>query len=196
MINLLPPADLENILYARRNTHLLHWLIAIIFAIAGVGAVIGAGHVAINRATDQVSAQVQSGTEQLKAQKLQETQTRVEDISASLKLATQVLSRQVILSELIPQIGGVLPSGTALSSLQLNKIEGGLDLVVSASDYQTATQVQVNLEDEDNKIFQKADINAINCAGTEDPRYACQVTIRALFAEENPYSFLQPEAKP
>ncbi len=191
MINLLPSNESENILYARRNTRLIKWLVVVCLSILGVGVIVGAGHVIINRTANQVRAQVAAGQENLKAQKLEETQDHVEDISASLKLVTQVLSKQIILSELIPQIGTALPSGTALTALQLNKLEGGIDLTVAAVDYQTATQVQVNLQDPANKIFQKADINSINCAAvSDDPRYPCQITLRALFVDDNPYSLI------
>ena len=191
MINLLPSNEAENILYARRNTRLLKWIVVACFSIVGIGVIVGAGQIIINRTANQVRAQVASGQESLKVQKLEETQAHVEDISSSLKLVTQVLSKQIILSELIPQIGSVLPNDTSLTSLQLNKLEGGIDLTVAAVDYQTATQVQVNLQDPANKIFQKADINSIDCAGAnDDPRYPCQTTLRALFVDDNPYSFL------
>jgi len=194
MINLLPPNEAENILYARRNTRLLKWIFVACFSIVGIGVIVGAGQIIINRTANQVRAQVVAGQESLKVQKLEETQDHVEDISSSLKLVTQVLSKQIILSELIPQIGSVLPNGTSLTSLQLNKIEGGIDLTVAAVDYQTATQVQVNLQDPDNKLFQKADINNIDCAAAnDDPRYPCQTTIRALFVDDNPYSFLNQD---
>lgn len=196
MINLLPSDELQNILYARRNTSLVKWLAACAAAIVGVLLIVGTGRVIIDRSANQVAAQLATGQEQLKVQKLEETTQQVEDISASLKLATQVLSRQVMLSQLIPQIGSVLPSGTALSSLQLNKIEGGIDLAISATDFQSATQVKVNLDDPKNKLFQKADINNIDCANSEDPRYPCIATIRALFSDENPYSFINQGKKP
>jgi len=196
MINLLPAQELEAIMYARRNTKLLTWLLISLLSIVGIVLMVGGGLFIINRSADQVATQVQIGQQQLKQQKLDETQARVEDISSSLKLATQVLSRQVILSELIPHIGSVLPEGTSLSGLQLNKIEGGIDLSIAAKDYQTATQAQVNLASPDNKIFDKADINNINCAGNDDPRYACVATIRALFAKDNPYSFLNQGKTP
>lgn len=191
MINLLPPAETENILYARRNTRLLKWITVVCISIVGVVVIVGAGQIIIKRTSDQVSRQVEAGKQSLKVQKLDETQAHVEDISASLKLVTEVLSRQVILSKLIPQIGAVLPSGTALTSLQLNKLEGGIDLTIATTDYEKATQVQVNLADPENKLFSKADINNIDCAArSDDPRYPCQTTIRALFVDDNPFSFL------
>lgn len=190
MINLLPQQERENILYARRNTHLVRWTVALVLAIIGGGAIVFAGQVIIDHSTAQVTEQVQAGVRRLADQKQNETQARIQEISGSLKLAADVLSRQIVLSELIPQIGAVLPAGTSLAGLQLNQVKGGLDLSVAATDYQTATQVQVNLQDPDNKLFQKADINSITCTGSDDPRYPCLASFRALFAADNPFTLI------
>jgi len=101
------------------------------------------------------------------------------------------------LSELLQQVGAVMPSGSSLSSLTVNKFEGGIDLSVQSKDYQTATQIQVNLQDPNNKIFDKVDIININCgASSPGSPYPCTGTYRALFAKENPFMFLKKAATP
>lgn len=83
-----------------------------------------------------------------------------------------------------------MPSGTALTSLSISKVQGGLDLNAKAKDYQSGTQVQVNLSDPKNKIFSKADIVSISCNnGSADASYPCTVTIRALFSKDNTFLF-------
>lgn len=200
MINLLPPTLKESLLYARRNRFLMRWLFAFTVGIAGIGAVILAGHLYINQSTRVYATEVQQRKDQLSTQKLVETQKRTEEISASIKLAVQVLSRQVLFADLLRQIGGVMPSGAALQSLNIGKLEGGIDLQAIAVDYQTATQVQVNLADPANKIFEKADIISITCstATTTDTnvnsRYPCQISIKALFAKNSSYLFTNESA--
>lgn len=203
MINLLPPTDKAALLYARRNTQLLHWLVAIIMGLGGVLVLVGAGQLYLNQAANAHAQEVERTTQQLKAQKLDETQKRVTDISASLKLMVQVLSKQVLFSDLIRQIGAAIPPGAALADLRISKLEGGIDLQFKATDYQTATQVQVNLQDPNNRIFDKADIVSISCttpttsnsSSQADSRYPCTVTIRALFSKNNPFLFISPERK-
>jgi len=194
MINLLPPDIKETLLYARRNQFLTKWVLAFFAGILGIGAVILAGHFYINQSTKTYAKEVQHRKDQLSQQKLEETKKRTEDISTSTKLALQVLSRQVLFSDLLRQIGAVMPSGAALQSLSISKLEGGLDLQAVAADYQTGTQVQVNLADPANKIFEKADIINITCntdnpTGTANKQYPCQISIRALFAKDSPYLF-------
>lgn len=192
MINLLPSEIKENTLYAHRNTKLRRWCFVMIIAIAGIVAIVLFGQLYIDQAIGSYAAQSQAAQDELKSQKLDETQKQVSDISSSLQLVVQVLSREILFSKLINQIGATIPTGAALADLSISKIQGGIDLRFNSSDYQTATQVQLNLQDPANKIFDKADIVSISCAstGAADPRYPCQVSIRAQFAQNNPFLFI------
>ena len=196
MINLLPPQIKENMQYARRNTRLRLWAVGLFFCILAIGATVGAGYLYLQQTTRSYAAQVQKGNDLLKAQKLEETQAEVQDLTDSLKLVVQVLSREILFSKLITQIGSALPNGSVLSELSINKVQGGLDLRATATDYQTATQVQVNLQDPKNKIFEKADIISIQCsaqvAGPEAAKtqYPCTIQLRALFAKDSAFTFI------
>lgn len=207
MINLLPTDTKQSLSYARHNTKLLRWLIVMLLSIIGITIVIVFGQIYINRSVNSYTKQVEQAREQLKVQKLEETQTRVEDITSSLKLVLQVLSREVLFSKLIRQVGSAMPEDTVLTNLQIGKVEGGIDLDAVAVDYQTGTQIQVNLQDPSNKIFDKADIVSISCnppvAGTGSTanqqissKYPCQVRIRALFTKSNPFLFTNQKALP
>lgn len=190
MINLLPPDTKQEITFARRNSVLRNWLLAIVVGFAGILLVIGGGLFFIVHSTDKWEKQVTAADAQLKQQKLQETQTRVKEMSESIKLASDVLSSQVLFSKLLSQVTTVLPSRALLQSLTIQSVSGGIDLTVGAKDYQSATQAQINLADPNNKVFEKADIVNINCQ-TEDPdnEYPCTATIRALFAKDNTFQY-------
>lgn len=195
MINLLPPETRENIMYARRNTRLRKWAVSMVLALFGVIAVVVFGLFYIDQNTRSISRQVDLSHQQLKIQNLEQTQKRVEDISNSLKLSIQVLSKQILFSDLLQQIGAVMPTGASLSSLSISKVSGGIDLQVIAKDYQSATQVQVNLQDPNNKIFQKVDIVNISCnsivTATGEQQYPCTGSYRALFNTNNPFLFIK-----
>ena len=191
MINLLPPQTRQDILYARRNTKLLRWSMALLAGIAGIVVVVVFGYFYIDQNTRNIGRQVDQAQAELKEQQLEETKKRVEDLSGSLKLTTQVLSRQILFSELLKQTGAVMPAGSSLSGLSLSKLQGGIDLQAVTKDYQTATQVQLNLQDPRNKIFEKVDIINIACGASElDDQYPCNASYRASFAKNNPFLFL------
>jgi len=127
----------------------------------------------------------------LSQEKLDETRQHTKDITDSIKLSVNVLSKEVLFSKLITQIGKVTPSNTSLTDLNLGKDQTSLEIKAVSSDYTSATQLQVNLADPANKIFSKADIQTISCtSGTTDPRYPCSVTIKALFNQNNPFLFI------
>jgi len=194
MINLLPPDVKSENMYARRNTKLLRWSSAIVTLIIGSALIVGFGSLYLKRSTNSYTTQLADTQQQLKLQKLDETNKRVQDISNSLKLVTQVLSREVLFSKLVQQIGAAMPTNTVLTNLQINKLQGGIDLSAQAVDYKTATQIQVNLQDPNNKIFAKADILNIACSGngtgTLNAKYPCIVQVRALFNTNNPFLFI------
>jgi Tfp pilus assembly protein PilN len=192
MINLLPPDVKQNITYGRHNTKLVSWSLALLIGIVGTAVIVLFGLFYINQSSHSYATQVQKTKAELEAQKLPETEKRVEDISGSLKLVVQVLSREILFSKLIKQIGAAIPANASLTGLSISKVSGGIDITAVASDYNTASQVQVNLQDPANKIFDKADIVNISCASasTGDPRYPCNVAIRAQFTTNNPFLFI------
>ncbi len=195
MINLLPTDIKQDITYARRNTQLRRWILACVVALAGIGIIIAGGMLYMQQSIKNVSGQVQTSKQSLKAQNVAETQKRVEEISTNTKLATQVLSREILFSKLLPQIGFALPVNTSLTALQIDKLQGGIQLNASAADFNAATQIQVNLQDPKNGVFEKADLNNISCdtpGGEEVTGYPCNVNLRALFGKNTSFYFIAP----
>ena len=191
MINLLPQDVKDEYSYALRNTQLRRWIVACFMAFVGVGIIATYGIIATQNTTDNYNRQVAQVTKDLDAQKLNETTTQVTDITNSFKLVVQVLSKEVLFSKLLKQIATVIPSNASLENLNINQTTGGVDIVANAADYDTATQVQVNLSDPNNKIFSKADIVSIVCTeSASNPRYPCSVQVRALFAAKNQFLFI------
>ena len=190
MINLLPPDFKSELVFARRNAALKNWVVMSCAGVIGIVLIIAAGHVFIARSTVNSQAQVNQAQAQLNAQKLTETQAQITDISDSIKLAIAVLGREILFSKLLSQIGSAMPNGSSLQSLTINSTQGGIDLTAGATNYQTATQVQVNLADPNNKIFEKADIINATCDSTSKTAYPCTVSIRALFAKDNVFQYV------
>ena len=190
MINLLPSEYKENITYARKNRTLLNWATVLTGSLLLLAMIIGGGYLFINQSIKSQSVQAEQAKEQLKKEKIDETRARLDEISSNTKLALQVLSREILFSSLLRQLGASLPSGTTLQSIQIDKVEGGITLKALAKDVESATQIQVNLADPKNKIFQKADIESISCTPESGSDYPCIVQLRALFSKDNPYVYI------
>jgi len=198
MINLLPPDIKEDYLYAHRNTRLRGWIIACGFALGGILLIVSAGLIYMQHSINAHGKEAEQTRLALQTQKISDIQKRVDGISANTKLAVQVLSREILFSKLIKEIGGALPEDAILKSLEINKaqggIQGGLQLNAAAGSFNSATQIQVNLQDPDNKVFDKADINSVSCGAAPNPsnKYPCEITLRALFGKNNSYFYIAP----
>lgn len=191
MINLLPTELKDGYRYARRNHYLLRWIFALSLGLVGATALVGAGYFYLHQTTKHYESKIAVTEADLKAKNFTQVQKEVTDISNNVKLAKQVLSKQVLFSELLKQLGTLMPKDTRLTGLSISQTTGAIDISAKARSYTAATQVQVNLTAADNKVFSKADLVGINC-GTAAPGddYDCTVTLRALFAANSPFMLI------
>lgn len=194
MINLLPPDLKEAYRYAHRNVVLVRWVVAF-----GVGLVLFAGIstgglIYLKQIDNGYANDIASKHASLKQQDEAGVEKQVKDISGSLKLAVQVLSKEVLFSRLLAQLATVTPNNTILTDLNITQDQTAINITAKTTNYIAATQVQANITDPANKIFSHADIVSINC-GQSDPRYPCEVVIRALFSQDNPFLFINQGAQ-
>lgn len=189
MINLLPQ-EYSSALRSDRSTAILYrWIVGAVAAIAGLILIVGVGWLYINQQTNNLGSNIASQNQQLQNQKLTEVQKNSDKLSSNIKIINQVLGKEIRFSDLIQAIGQVVPNGTVLSSLTLNKVSGAIDLSAGAKDYSSAAQIAANLSDPKNNIFSKVDIINVNCLNTAT-EYPCSATYRALFNSSVPSRFL------
>lgn len=189
MINLLPPEHAATIRYGRQNTVLRKWLIGMGVAIIGLLLVLMSGWVYIDQQAKSLQKNINTTNQQLTAQNLAKVQADAKEITGDIKVINQVLSTEIRFSDLIQAIGKVMPQGTVLDSLTLNKVTGAIDLSANATDYGTAAQIAANLSDANNGIFSKVDIISVAC-NSVTPGYRCTTTLKALFSTTTKTKFL------
>jgi len=190
MINLLPTEMKDGYRFARRNYHLSRWVLALVLAIVGAALLAGFGWIYINHTSDVYKNQITKSQANLKAQQYDQVQKEVKEMSNNLELSVQVLSKQILFSELLKRLGSLMPKDTKLTGLTIAQAQGGIDISASAKDQTAATQVQVNLTSDKDAVFSKVDIVSITCTYTSSDNYPCKATFRALFAEKNPFLFI------
>ncbi len=187
MINLLPSQLKEAYRYGRINRHLVHWIIAFAIGILGAAIITGFGYLYLDNTAKTYATQIDNANKQLEKQNLKGVQQEVKSISNNLQLAVDVLSKQVLFSELLSRLSELMPANTNLTGLSITQTQGGIDILAAAKENTDASQIQVNLTDPKNQLFSKADIVSINCSGAT--AYPCNVNIKALFSSKNPYLF-------
>jgi Tfp pilus assembly protein PilN len=196
MINLLPPNVKSGYRFARRNVVLRRWVVLFVIALIGLGAISTYGLLTIHQSSTHANKEITAAQAMLNKQKYSQTKKQVSDISGSFKLVVQVLSQEVLFSQLLKQIAATIPPNTYLTGLNISQTKGAIDITAAATDYKSATQVQVNLADPQNKIFSRADINNITCGvNVQDPKDPCTISIRALFSPNNPFLFINSKGK-
>lgn len=195
MINLLPPDLKDSYRYGRRNVGLRRWVLLCLAAFVGLGILSTYGLLSLHQQTVNYNKQIADAQTTLQREKYSQVQTQVKDITNSFRLVVQVLSQEVLFSQLLTHIATITPANANLTGLNISGTQGAIDISAISTDYNTATQLQVNLADPANQIFNKADIVSINCSSsTNDPRYPCSVNIRAQFAKNNPFLFINSKA--
>lgn len=196
MINLLPPDVKQQYRYAQHNLHLVRWVVLFTVALLGLAVISAGGIMHLQKTAATYDRQIASGQQSLQEQNQASTQAQVTEMSNNLKLVVNVLSREILFSKLLTRLGTAMPKDAVLTNLSIVQTTGGIDITARTTDYQSATQVQVNLADPANKIFSKADIQNISCEkpsgspGSLESKYPCTVTLRALFADNNPFLFI------
>jgi len=192
VINLLPPQTKMDYTYGRRNRHLLHWLLALLMGLLLAILLTSFGVLYMFKIEKNYQSQVDEAKTHLEKQNYAGVEKEVKEVSSNIQLAVQVLSKQVVFSELLNRLGEIMPRDTALSSINIIQTQGALDMTAKAKNYEAGTQIQVNLTDPENKIFTKVDIVSITCTpnnASTASAYPCVVTMRALFAPDSPYTF-------
>ena len=196
MINLLPPDLKQGYKYARYNRRLLRWIIAFVVVIMGAAFITTGGMVLIQNSIDSYKNRISTAQAQLASQNLTGVQAQVTTISNNLKLMVQVLSKEILFSKLLTQLGNITPSSVELTGLTISQAESAIEITAQASDYNAATQLQANLSSPYNQIFAKADLVSITCvSGVQqqqlaNPNYPCTADIRAEFTNNNPFLFI------
>lgn len=193
MINLLPNTTKTGINYARQNTLLLRACLAVLGVIAGAILIIGAGHFYLASSTARYEKDIGVLRTSLQEQNIDETKQEIQSLSGSVNLVLKVLSKEILFSKLLRQAGAVMPTGSSLSSIEIGDDQKGIDISAGVENYQVGTQVQVNLADPDNKLFEKIDLVSVQCNGTSaenSSQYPCSARLRALFGDNSPYLFI------
>lgn len=201
MINLLPTDYKQTLFYSKRNRTMSRWVIALLLALVFSLIIVGVGWLYLDQAVKREANDIEQTEAALKEQNIEETTAKVDEISNNTKLVLDVLSREILFSKLIRQLGAVLPPGTALESITLEGLEGGLTIQAFATNFNSASQIQVNLNDPENKIFKQADIETITCPQTsgqqstseETSIYPCTVRLKALFSDNTEYRYIGRE---
>lgn len=186
MINLTPIDMKQDRHYRRNNLLFLRWitqstlmlLLLIVSVVAGFGLISGQ--------QKRLDKEKELLNKEISDLKLSEIESSYSGFVANVDTVTQILSKQILYSDLIKQIGSVTPSGAILNSISISSKDNALDLNFKIDAQDIAPIIQLNLEDEKNNLFSKADIVQLNCPTTS----TCTAQLKAEYKKDFPYLFV------
>lgn len=159
MINLLPPRRLLDIRIARRNTSLRRYVeLSVVSTVVLVLAVVASFYF-LN--TQRVNTQKTVDINEQKVKQLEPVQAEARQLSTTVNTISRLLSRNIKFSQMLTNIGGLMPSGSSLTGLQLSIEDLNAPLVVSANIDSEAKAAVLRNNLLSSSLFKSADIVSI-----------------------------------
>lgn len=183
MINLMPPDVKSSVKYGAYNVNIIQYGIMLVLIGVALAALITFG-VQIVR-SDEASLDDAILKKQLQLEDYSADNEKALALTAKISTISKLLEGEVKFSELLQEIGRLLPAGSSLTGLQLTtEFSEPIVLVATVDSKQTATQLQQNLANSD--LFVGADIQTLSPNKDENGRTInYTVNIVVAFDESN-----------
>lgn len=158
MINLLPPDVKSSIKYGAYNVNIVQYSILLVIMGVALAALLLFG-VQIVR-SDEASLNKAISQKQVQLEEYVDDNEKAQALTAKISTISKLLEGEVKFSELLQEIGRLLPAGASLMGLQLTTdFSEPLVLAAKVDSKQTATELQQNLANSD--LFIGADIQSL-----------------------------------
>ncbi|MDQ3093644.1 MAG: hypothetical protein M3Q70_00495 [bacterium] len=165
MINLLPPAIKSERRFGRLNKVLVAASAAILLLALFCGVIILFSFQQLNNEAKKVKSEISSNNSEIKS--LEAAQQQIDQTAKQLDTIKKLQQDEVMFSEIVPQIGSVIPPGAILTSLSLTgKKDQPLQLSFKLKSQELASIVRVNLVN--SPIFSSADILNVTNETSDD----------------------------
>ncbi len=164
MINLLPQELKEEIRYARFNLSVISLALLIIIVSLALSGVLIFGTQIIDR--DETRLKKSIAAKERQYQELSGDISKAEKLAGKIDTVSALLDREVTFSQLIKDIGALIPDGARLASLSLTGDPTKPVSISAVVDKQeTAAVLRENIAQ--SPLFQTADIQAITVGETD-----------------------------
>lgn len=158
MINLLPPSYKSSIKFARYNVTLLRYSILVLAVSIAIAAIMFFGVSFVKSDESNLKSEIAAKEATLAEKGNVESEARA--LAADINTISSLLGRSINFSDLITDIGAVIPNGARLTGLSLTGDSSSPLQITAVTDTQEkAAVMRKNLED--SSLFSGADIQTI-----------------------------------
>lgn len=165
MINLLSTKRLNDIRVAKSNTILSRYIKLLIISSLIIGCIVTGAYYYLN--IQHSKAEEAKRLDDARVSALEPYHEQASQLSATVNTIANVMSGDLAFSNMLTQIGNLMPSGTVLTGLQLSSEELSAPLIVSAhvDNEQRSVVLLRNLKQSD--LFEGAQIRNIQLLDSE-----------------------------
>lgn len=177
MINLLPPEVKDEIRFGQLNITAIQYAVLILAVSLSLVAVLFFGVTVISG--DEQSLEQAIEEKSVVLSDLEGSVAEAKDLESSIDTISALLAREVSFSELLQDIGSVIPDGASLSGLSLTGDESlPLRIDAEVNSQPLAAILRENLENSD--LFSNADIQSITASNIDEQGNASQYLVRLV----------------
>lgn len=186
MINLLPPEDKQEIIYGRKNRSLVSWNIALLAVLVGIMIITVIGQFYIKSNVNSLNKTVEATKQRIGDQNLEQRQLDTTNFANNLNTVNSLLKDQLLFSKIITSLGGVLPDKVTVLNIDFESSDNTLKLQLVGNDEKAVTQGFVNLSSAESSLFERADLESVDCSGSDE----CIATVTVLLNKDSDFYFL------
>ena len=166
MINLLPPQDRLEIELSKRNSVLRRYIELSLVGVLIIALLVMGAHYYLKTQEKHMANTAELNKQ--KAQELSKTQEEAEQLAETINTIGALLARDVRFSNMLRDIGSLVPAGAVLTGLELSSADSKAPLLITAQidNEQKGPVLRNNLAN--SKLFEKAEIKSITRIGDEN----------------------------
>ncbi len=165
MINLLPPDVKKSIRFARLNVTLFQYCVLVLLTGASLSAMFFLGTRLLSSSKSDLESSIQAN--QLRVSELELINSEAKQLANDINTINILLQQEIKFSDLVIEIGAIMPPGASLSNLNLTKDkQAPLSLEVITESPDTVGVVQENIAE--SELFRGAEILNVTASNSKN----------------------------
>lgn len=182
MINLLPDEMKKEIVAARHNILLIRYILMSLLAIGSLYMVTSSSEQILSNTKD--SAEELIATNTTEAGVYSETKQKVTELSTKLSSARTILDQEVKFSDLITGMAALMPEGTIIKELKLNKENLSSPTTIIAFGKTTESILEMQTAFRGSMLFSSVEFQTIDQSESEVPGYPVKAPMTVVFNQK------------
>ncbi len=180
MINLLPPDYKTEIQAARMNRALVGYLLFTIMGAAFLVASLAGTYYLLTQTRD--SADIAREQNESRFSEVMEAQQQASELRSNLAMAKSILDSEITYSDILLDIAALMPSGTILDELKLDKNIFGSETTITAYSRTNESALALKESFEKSDLFSNVSFQNISQSSSNENRdYPYTVSLNVTF---------------